>query len=663
MSLRPGVAVEGRGQAAHETRGRILAAALAMRALKFVVRHPAVIVLPLFVLWGATHLDGFSWDYDEGVHVMDAWLAQIGHPLYAQTVSPYTPGYLLTLIAAFDLLGATMTTARLTTVLYAALGLGAVMLAARILAEDTQRMHRLGQVAPVAATALLVITPFFVQWSRAAMSDLPSEAVATLGVALGMLYLRDKQLRWLFAATFIIACALWIKAMALGGAAAIGLAALLVWMDRRRDISRAVVGIILIGFVCALPLLGFDLQGMYAQAVFFHIEKRTAYPLSLDANAAILLDFLAHNLTLTALAAYGLLRALTASHSRGQAVVVIVWFAATLLSLLFQTPIFANHHPVILVFALAAAGGCGVAWLMDDARALFARRRSFISLAGAAVLVMACLGALQYPEQLSAAASPLAQPSAEEAVALLQAVTPPEDLLVTDGQVIAFRARRQPPPKLADTSTARLASGNLTGGQLIQITQQSGANGILFWGGRIESATQFASWAAQNYGLVRSSFQRPNAPYRLLLREPHPQTPLRAQFGKGITLFGYDLNRRTGQAVQAGAPISLTLYFQRTAPVDAAYTIFTHMLDSGGVLLAQDDRPPLNGRYPTDQWKGDEYIIDEFALTVPTELRATTVQIEFGMYERETLQRAPVTVNGVRQADERVLLPPMQVNR
>jgi hypothetical protein len=486
--------------------------------------------------------------------------------------------------------------------------------------------------------------------------------VATLGVALGMLYLRDKRLRWLFAATFAISCALWIKATALGGAVAIGLAAFLVWMDRRRDIPRAVGGIILIGFVCALPLLGFDLQAMYAQAVFFHIEKRMAYPLSLGANAAILLDFLAHNLTLTAIAAYGILRALTESRSRGQAVIVIVWFAATLLSLLFQTPLFANHHPVILVFALAVAGGCGAAWLIDDAHTLFARRRSFMPLGGAVVLVTAGLGMLQYPEQLNAAASPPSQPSAEEAVALLQAVTPPEDLLVTDGQVIAFRAQRQPPPELADTSTARLASGNLTDGQLIQITQQSGANGVLFWGGRIESATQFAAFATQNYGLVRSSFQKPNAPYRLLLREPHPQTSLRAQFGEGITLFGYDINRRMGQAVRAGAPISLTLYFQRTAPVNAAYTIFTHLLDSGGLLLAQDDRPPLNGRYPTDRWGGDEYIIDEFALTVPTDLHATTVQIEFGMYERETLKRAPVTLNGVHQADERVLLPPMQVN-
>jgi hypothetical protein len=394
VNVRRGVAVEGRGEVAREIRGRSVAVAIAMRTLQFVILHPAVIVLPLFVLWGATHLDGFSWDYDEGTHTVEAWLAQMGHPLYTQTFSAYTPGYLLTLIAAFNLLGATMTTARLTTVLYAALGLGAVMLAARIL-SDTHPMHRSEQVAPVVAAVLLVITPFFVQWSRAAMSDLPSEAVATLGVALGMVYLCDKRLRWLFAATFVIACALWIKATALGGAAAIGLAALLVWMDRRRDIPRAMVGIILIGLVCALPLLGFDLQGMYAQAVYFHIEKRIVYPLSLDANAATLLDFLAHNLTLTALAAYGTLRALIAPQSRWQAVIVIVWFAATLLSLLFQTPIFANHHPVILVFALAAAGGCGGAWLVEDARGLLAGRWSLILVVGAAVLLIACVGVFQ----------------------------------------------------------------------------------------------------------------------------------------------------------------------------------------------------------------------------------------------------------------------------
>src|SRR6185369_14446054 len=102
------------------------------------------------------------------------------------------------------------------------------------------------------------------------------------------------------------------------------------------------------------------------------------------------------------------------------------------------------------IFALAAAGGCGLYWLAADARALLSRRWSIVTLVGAAVILMAIVELTKYPEQLQAASAPAFQPAAEEAVALLQAVTPPADLLVSDAQVITFRAQREPPPQLAD---------------------------------------------------------------------------------------------------------------------------------------------------------------------------------------------------------------------
>ena len=66
------------------------------------------LVLAIFIAWSAAHLDGFSWGYDEGVHVYIAWLVQQGHPLYAQTFSPYTPGLIMTLVAAFQWFGASV---------------------------------------------------------------------------------------------------------------------------------------------------------------------------------------------------------------------------------------------------------------------------------------------------------------------------------------------------------------------------------------------------------------------------------------------------------------------------------------------------------------------------------------------------------------------------
>src|ERR1700694_4470473 len=93
-----------------------------VRVAEWFILHPSAFILPSFVLWSAAHLDGYSWDYDEGIHVYIAWLVQQGHPLSPQTFSPYTPGFIVPLAAAFSVFGATIYVARMLSVLSAALG-------------------------------------------------------------------------------------------------------------------------------------------------------------------------------------------------------------------------------------------------------------------------------------------------------------------------------------------------------------------------------------------------------------------------------------------------------------------------------------------------------------------------------------------------------------
>src|ERR1700694_2840691 len=76
-----------------------------VRVAEWFILSPSAFILPSFVLWSAAHLDGYSWDYDEGIHVYIAWLVQQGHPLYTQTFSPYTPGFIAPLVVGFNLVG------------------------------------------------------------------------------------------------------------------------------------------------------------------------------------------------------------------------------------------------------------------------------------------------------------------------------------------------------------------------------------------------------------------------------------------------------------------------------------------------------------------------------------------------------------------------------
>ena len=637
------------------------------RALRWAFSHPALWVVPLFVLWSAAHLDGFSWDYDEGIHVYIAWLVQQGHPLYAQTFSPYTPGFIIPLAAAFSLLGPSVAVARMLVVVLAAGGVVGVMVAARELAGGAKA----SLVAQYLSAALLLLTPAFLQWSRAAMSDLPSAAIAALGVGLALVYLRVGKLRFLAAAELVLAYALWVKLISVGAVAAAGLLVLLRLRGHPAALRRVLVLSLVVGLVAALPLMFFDLPGLYEQALYFHVQKRAAFDQTLLDRIQILADFFAANGALSALALLGTLSVSTASAAsvtRQARWLAIVWLVATVVSLLFQTPLFANHHPVVLSLPLAALAGAGGAYGLQSfwhALAAVRGRQAKASMptwvsASVALLCfgLAIAGAGQYASQLPASVSPPFQPAAEEAVSVLDALTGPQELLVSDAQMIAFRAQRQSPPALADTSSARLASGNLTDEQLIAQTQASGANSILFWSGRLEMASTFAGWVAQNYGPVHSSFQAPNAPYRFWMRRPMPEHPLAAQFGAGITLVGYDLNRRSASPLTTTRPLGLTLYFQRNGPINRPYTVFTHLLAPDGRVVAHSDRPPLDGRYPTDRWQPHEWIVDEFTLVPDFALPGGNYSVELGFYAPDTLQRLPVLVSGVPQPGDRLLLGP-----
>lgn len=135
-----------------------------------------------------------------------------------------------------------------------------------------------------------------------------------------------------------------------------------------------------------------------------------------------------------------------------------------------------------------------------------------------------------------------------------------------------------------------------------------------------------------------------------LLTAPPVQVPLAIAFGPGIRLVGYDLPQTT---VKVGETLPLTLVWQATAPgAEPPLTVFTHLLDNGGRLVAQHDAPPDAGRRPTVGWVTGEYIIDAHNLAFTRTDYAGEASIEVGLYDAATGARAP-TPDG----SGRVLLP------
>jgi hypothetical protein len=72
------------------------------------------------------------------------------------------------------------------------------------------------------------------------------------------------------------------------------------------------------------------------------------------------------------------------------------------------------------------------------------------------------------------------------------------------------------------------------------------------------------------------------------------------------------------------------------------YTAFVHLEDSQGKKIAQDDREPRGGVYPTTRWAATEMARAVYTLSVPEKLPAGKYVLRVGWYDTGTGERLQV---------------------
>jgi hypothetical protein len=104
------------------------------------------------------------------------------------------------------------------------------------------------------------------------------------------------------------------------------------------------------------------------------------------------------------------------------------------------------------------------------------------------------------------------------------------------------------------------------------------------------------------------------------------------EFGERIMLLGYDQ-----KLLDSGQ--ELILYWQAERPLDQNWTVFVHLVDSAGNLVAQHDSQPQDGRYPTSVWDQGEVVDDRHLLVLPTNVPDGDYQVVVGLYSVESGER------------------------
>jgi len=167
--------------------------------------------------------------------------------------------------------------------------------------------------------------------------------------------------------------------------------------------------------------------------------------------------------------------------------------------------------------------------------------------------------------------------------------------------------------------------------------------------------------AQNNLNATREDLWSEGQPDVVLAQDPPPNTQvvpgtavaLRVAAGRSLIInaaLGDVARLHTVEpdkgSLRPGDTLNITLRWQALRPVQERFSVFVHLVDANGVIVAQDDNEPARGSRPTISWAAGEVIPDAHALTLPASAPPGEYLIRVGLYLPGPNQRLPVVDAG-----------------
>ncbi len=130
---------------------------------------------------------------------------------------------------------------------------------------------------------------------------------------------------------------------------------------------------------------------------------------------------------------------------------------------------------------------------------------------------------------------------------------------------------------------------------------------------------------------------------------------IKARFGGMLSLDAFSVDLPLS-ALRPGNTVHLRQFWHTVQAVDRSYTIFVHVVDKNGNIVAQQDIQPFSGRYPTNVWSIGEPITVDFTLTLPSNAPVGPYEWRVGAYSFPSLERLTVIQDGQSIDDRRAYL-------
>jgi hypothetical protein len=125
----------------------------------------------------------------------------------------------------------------------------------------------------------------------------------------------------------------------------------------------------------------------------------------------------------------------------------------------------------------------------------------------------------------------------------------------------------------------------------------------------------------------------------LPLSSAEEYVPLAVEWDEFVSLDGIVVpNRETW----SGGNLKLLLEWRALANPANDFTVFVHLLDEDGALVAQHDAMPVHNLHPTSTWQIGERVVDEHEIILPSDLPAGQYTLRVGWYDWRTQERDPL---------------------
>jgi hypothetical protein len=128
----------------------------------------------------------------------------------------------------------------------------------------------------------------------------------------------------------------------------------------------------------------------------------------------------------------------------------------------------------------------------------------------------------------------------------------------------------------------------------------------------------------------------------VVLNRPEAVVPDSSAVQADLT-FGDAIILRSYAVSQDEDILDVILYWEASTPVTEDYQVFVHVMDEKGQPVLQGDSGPVDGRYPTSQWRLDTLIEDLHSLSLDPPLPTGEYRVLIGLYRLSDGTRLPIS--------------------